>query len=309
MSTYRFDSLTPTAGAFFDQDLRSIRRELLEDTRAPLNGFSLIPQATDVSPYATSYEHRMYEGIGVAKFISDYAEDLPNVDISARAELFNVRDLGAAYKYSIREIEASAALSTGLDRKKAKAARDAIEQAMNRVMFFGSAEEQLFGWVNYPYIPRRVVSFAFDASAASADVLAEMHALPDGVFLQTQTSRRPDVLAVATSIYNYVKSTPWSLSTNGATDKTILKQFLETNHFIKEVIPVHELEGAGPNGEHLMIAYTKDETVFSHKLVEAFTQRAPQEINLAIITNCYGKTGGIAADKPLEMAIAEVPAS
>lgn len=303
----RLDSLSTSAGIFFEQDLRAVRKEVLEFKRPPLNAFDLIPQATDVPAWADTYEHRMYELIGVAKFISDYSKDLPNVDISSHNEIFNAKEFGAAYQYSTSEIEKSNALGMELDRKRALSARVAIEQKFNRIQFYGDTDVQLFGWVNNPYIPRRVISFPFNNTSSSLNILAEMHATINQPYLQTETSALADTLVVAPEIMTYIEATPWSVNSQGATDKTILQQFMATNSRVKEVKSAHELSAAGPNGEHLMIAYTKDPLVFSHKLIREFTQLAPQPQVMAFITNCHAKSGGIAADRPLEMVIAEVP--
>jgi hypothetical protein len=305
----RLDSLSPSAGAFFERDLRFVRKEIIEDQRPPLNAFTLIPQATDIPAYADSYEHRMYEMIGVADFIADYAQDQPNVDIAARNELFNAREFGCAYQYSISEIEKSAALDYQLDRKRALSARIAIEEKFNRIQFFGDTGVQLFGWVNYPYIPRRIVSFPFDSTSSTVNILAELNAAINQPFLQTRTSGHADTLVMAPELMTFLEATPWSVSSSGATDRTIMEQFLATNSRVSEVKAAQELSFAGPDGEHLMIAYRKDEMIFSHKMMRPFTQLAPQDRNMAIITNCHAKSGGIACDRPLEMVIVEVPVS
>lgn len=310
MSNFRFDGLlSPNAGMFFEKELRSIRKEILEDQRAPLNGMELIPQGDDVEPWANTYEHQMYEMIGVAEFISDYSEDLPLVDVAARQEVFNAREFGCAYKFSLDEIEKSAALGKGLDRKRTRAAMVAIDEKFNRIQFFGDTATQLFGWLNYPYIPRRIISFPFDDSSSSLDILSEVNAMMFNPWFNTSTVAQPDTLVMAPELYAYISTTPWSKSSNGATDMTILTHFKTNNPMVKEVKAARELSNAGPNGEHLMVAYKKDPLIFEHKLIRPFTQEAPQNRSLSIITNCRAKSGGVASDRPLEMLIGEVPAA
>ena len=302
---WRFDSLTPSIGIFFEDELRATREEILEDSRPPLNGFATIPQANDIPEWANSYEHQMYEVIGVAEFISDYADDLPNVDIAGRSETFNARAFGCAYKFSNDEIAKSQALGKGIDRKRARAARVITEQKFNRIMFYGDPETLLWGLFNSPYVPRYVSSVPFDATSDSGDILAEMNAIWNTPFLTTETVSRPDFMGMYPEGYTYVSDTPWSAS---AGDTTILEHFRKS-HPEARVEVVRENAGAGPNGEDLITVYPMDEDVFAHKMIRPFTQEAPQDKNLAQITNCHAKSGGIAADRPLEMVIAEIPRS
>lgn len=307
--TSRYDSLLgPQVGVWFENDLRNVRSEVVEFEQPPRNGFEYIPQDTSEPEWIKQYEHRMYEPIGVAQFISNFIDDLPLVDISTHAEVFNARPFGCAYKYDVDEIAASQAKGMQLDRKRGMSARLVTEQKFNRIMFYGDPATQLFGLLNYPFCQRRIITVPFDSSSTPQDVLDEMNAYVNSVFNVTETIGEPDFLGMPPAAYTYVSSRKIA-----DTDTTILGHFMANNPFFKEgrgeVVPLHELKGAGPNGNDVMVLYRRDPLVLAHKLVRPFTQEEAQPINLAVRIPCHAKSGGIASDRPLEISIAELPTS
>lgn len=306
---FRFDSLItdPRSAVFFEQQLRHIRQEVVLDQQVPLSGFKVIPQNTNIASHATQYEHRMYEPLGVARFISDYADDLPLVDIATRSEVFNLRTFGCAYQFSLEEIEASAATpGLELEKKRAMAARLVTEQKFNRIMFWGDPDTRLFGLLNYPYIPRRLldVKFSYETSDPH-DILNELNELVNSIFDLTETTGYPDYMGMPPAAYTHIASR----ALREGSDTTILQHFMMNNPFFKDggtVEPLQELKGAGPDGEDLIFVGRRDENLFSHALARPFTQLAPEARNLAIITNCHAKSGGVACDRPLELVIGEL---
>lgn len=308
MPDWRFDGiLDPETGIWFENDLRDVREEIVEDAQPPRNGFRFIPQDTDVAEWAETYEHRMFEPIGVAEFIANWADDLPLVDISNRAEVFNVRTFGCAYKFSLDEIAKSRATGMNLDRKRAMAARLITEQKFNRIMFFGDSTTQLFGLLNYPFAPRFLIPVSFDENSTPDAILNAMNSQVNAIFNLTETIGEPDFFGLPPAEYAHVSSR----RIGDGTDTTILMHFENNNPFFKggrgEVVPLHELKGAGPNGENVSVVYRRDPLVLGHKMVMEFRQLAPQERNLAILTNTWAKSGGIASDRPLEISIGEFP--
>lgn len=292
-------NLTPQAGAHFERDLDFVRQQVLEDRRPPKNAFLLIPQAGDVPDWAETYTHRMVEFIGRAKFIADYADDLPRVDIAGREATFNVKSFGAAYEFSRKEILRSAQ-GLGLSDKRPRAAREAIEEKFNRIQWYGDPSAGLFGLLNFPYIPRYAMTVAFDGSADPHDVLAELNALSRQPAILTDDTASPNTLLLAPEKYYYVSDTPL----REGSDTTILEHFLGT-HPGWTVESVNELRGAGPTGGDVAVVYRRDPLNVEHKLVEPFTQLPAQARNLAVVTNCVAQSGGVVSDYPQEMVIGE----
>lgn len=307
---YRFDSLLGAeSGIFFERELTDVRTEVIEEERPPRNIFEHIAQDTSKQPWANQYEHRMWDYIGVAQFISDWADDLPLVDIAGREEVFNMRAFGCAYQFSIDEIEASAALGRQIDRKRALAARLVTEEKFNRIGWFGDPATMLFGVTTYPYIPRRISSVRFHSTETADNMLAEMNAAVNSIFDFTETVGQPDLYLMAPAAYAEVSSR----RLGSGTDTTVLGHFLENNPFFRDgkgtVAPLQELKGAGPNGEDIDVIGSNDLMIGGHVMAREFTQLSPQEKNLSVYTPCHAKSGGCAFDRPYEFLVVERPAS
>lgn len=304
---YRFDSLLgESAGIFFDRELVDVRTEIVEQVRPPKNIFLYFAQDTSKSEWANQYEHRSFDVVGEAQFIADYADDLPIVDLAGREEVFNMRTFGCAYQYSIEEIKASQALGRELDRKRALGCRLVTEEKFDRIGFYGDPATQLFGWLNYPYMPRRISSVSFTAGTDADVMLAEMNAAVNSIFGRTNTIGTPNLYGLSPNAYTQVTSRRLANS-----DLTVLEHFLRANPSFSEgkgrVVPIWELAGAGPNGEDLDLIGSDDEMVGAHVIARPFTQEPPQARNLAMYTPCHAKSGGVYLDRPLEFLLVERP--
>lgn len=303
----RLDALTsPGTGLFFRRQLEYIVPEVLRKRLPPLNGMRFFAVRTDVPVGPETYTFRMYEPVGVAKFISDYADDLPSVDVAAKEETFNLKEIGASYKFSLEEIEAARYANVSLDLEKAMAARRAIEERHNQIIWYGDAAHGLHGVVNYPFIPREALAEPISGAATSADdVIETMNSFCNAIYGESNQTERPTRLLIPPNEYTYIANTPRSATS----DTTILQFFLDNQPFITEVAPAHELFEAGPNGENLIVAFDPDPRVMKYVMPRPFTQQPAQERNLAMVINAHSRTGGMCSQYPRGARIGELPAA
>ncbi len=173
---YRQDGpLDAEAGAFFQDELRSIDKRILEDDRAPLNGFQVIPQDNKTAgPWDNQYEERSMQFTGLAEFLGDAADDMPFVDVGLRADVYNIRTFGCAFMHTVAEIEKARSIGRPLDEWRGRAARVANEEKFNRIMWYGDPAAQLFGVLNNPFANR----FFFDNDLVFATAAATPSARP-----------------------------------------------------------------------------------------------------------------------------------
>lgn len=291
-------SLRALAGSKFERDLEFIRARVYDDKRPPLNGSVLIPQDGEVPEWAETYTHRRAEMLGQAQIVADYADDLPLVDVSGDEDTYRVKMIGVAYQFSVKE-QQGAERGIPLQTSRPMAARVAIEEKLNRIQFYGDPSAGLFGWLTFPYIPRYYLAEDFSSGNANPyNVLDELNQFFDSAGVRTDTVASPDTLAVAPAKYFYLASTPL----REGSDTTILQHFTANRPGVS-VENAQELRGAGPDGEDLMVAYRRAPENLQHKLVQPFTQMAPQMKNLSVLTNCIAQSGGVVSDAPLEMTI------
>lgn len=295
----------PGVGLYFQRQLEHIFPEVLRHKQPPLNAMRLFPLDTSVSPGAKTYTQRMLEPLGVAKWISNPADDVPFSSVAASEDTFKLKEMGAAYGYSIWDILAGMMGGYRLDTEEAIATRRAIEEWQNTTFWNGDASVTIFGVLNFPYLPRHILGGPIDGTVAADTIVGMLNDFVNSIFTVSKQTERPTVLAMATTPYSYIMSTP--RSTNN--DTTIGQYFIKNNPFIQRIEPAHELEEAGPNDENLLIAYTPEKRTGKLVVAQPYTQLPAQERNFSFVVNCWSKIGGFSSSYPLAVAIGEVPLS
>lgn len=292
-----------TGSIFLERQLNHIMPSVLEAKLPQLNAFRVFPMDTSVPWYVSTHSRQMLTSHGVAEWIADYSDDLPQVGVSGEEQVFRLADFGVSYGWSLKEIAAAMASNVNLRNAKAIAARRAAEEKHNRTIFFGDSSKGLYGATNYPHFPRTFIANPIATGTAADTVLADMHDFVLGIHTRTNQVARPTRLLMPTAAYDYVSRTFRSANS----DKTILQAFLDTSQFITEVIPVAELDGAGPNGEDIMMAFEPSERLIASIVPAIFNQRPVQERNLSFVVPCHATNGGVASDYPLEVGIGVIP--
>lgn len=295
---------TVTGGVFLERQLNHLLPSILEAKLPALNAFRLLPVDRSVPAWAKTYSRHMLTPHGIAEMIADYSDDLPQVGVSGEETTFKVAEFGASFGWSLTEMEAAMANGVGLNSRLAMAARRAIEEKHNRIAWEGDASRGLYGATNYPHFPRTFLPNAIATGTSADTILADMHGFVLGIHTRTNQVARPTRLLVATAPYDYISRTFRSANS----DKTILQAFLDTSQFITEVVPVSEFDGAGPNGEDIMMAFEPSERVIAAVVTRMFDMRPVQERNLAFVVPCLAGSGGVASDFPLEVGIGVIPA-
>ena len=69
--------LDSTESAFLARQLTHIRAQTLTVKRAPMNAFQVFPVQTDIPSGAETAVQYVFDAVGVAEIISNYADDLP----------------------------------------------------------------------------------------------------------------------------------------------------------------------------------------------------------------------------------------
>lgn len=291
----RFDDNT----IFFARALDFVKARTYDRKYPEMKGNVLVPIATDVPEYAETVTTRVFDEVGIAKVISNYADDLPRADVRAREFTVTVRTIGDSYGYNINELRASQATGQGLDTRKAAAARRAIEQKLNRISLRGDAMYNLLGLLNHPNIPAvTALTGVWDNVATDGDeILADLNAMYIGIRNQSNGVHEPNRVVMGPK------------QTAAATTKRVSETFGETawsffkkQHPNIELVEAFELKGAGTAGADLALMYDHSEENLWHQLVMAFNQLPPQARNLEFVIACMARSGGVTIQYPLAFA-------
>ena len=102
----RFDS-AEDAAVFFARELDYIKAKSYDKQYPELNGIHIFPVTHEAPEGAETLTFYSYDKTGLASVISNYATDLPRVDIKGKPSTVQIRSIGASYGYSVQEMRAS----------------------------------------------------------------------------------------------------------------------------------------------------------------------------------------------------------
>lgn len=307
-STGRLDA---NESVFFARQLEAIRPRAYDVKRAKLSAFEVFPIDTSIPAGASTITYRQYDGVGAAKIIANYADDLPRSDVTGKEFTSPIKGIGNSYGYSVQDIRAAQFSGTPLDAKRQAQARRAHDEQVNRLAWSGDTVSGLPGFLSNANItgytvPADGTGTSKLLSTKTADqILRDMNGIVNSVFTISKGVHRANELWMPLAQYSLIASTPRS----STSDTTILEYFLANNPFVERVIPVLELgstANGGLNGAtDTMIAADNSIDNYQMNVSMMFMQHAPQQKGLAFEVPCESRFGGVTIEYPLAFSRAD----
>lgn len=283
----------------FTRQLQFIEQEIYT-TEYPANrARDLIPVDGSVPNWADSFVWRIWDWAGMAKIITRYSDDLPAVDVMAAEKIQKIESLGASFGYSIQDLRAASRLNMPLDTEKGELARMTVENRIENLAVFGDTTVGLPGFCNMPNVP--ILSSPGNLTGnwlggATADqILDDLHAMADAVVNNTKNTHKPDTIVLPLAHYSWIARK----KVNNFTNETILKVFLETSPWIRNVDQWNYLSTADGSGGPLAICYQRHPRVVKLVIPQEFEMLPPQPKNLAFSIPCHARFGGVSWRYPL----------
>ena len=305
----KFTHLDADESVFFARELESVKSKTYDVKYANLQARTLIPVSFEAGPGADTIKYEQWDQVGVAKIVSNYATDLPRVDVKAKEFRSPVKSLADSYGYSIQDVRSAKLAGKPLEARKAAAAKRGILQAENTIAFFGNSEHGLQGLLSHPNVP--VVVIPADGTGASkkfstktADkIIRDINSIVNAPINNTKGVEVPDTCLFPVDVFTLLSSTPWSATANS--DTTILEFVKKANPHIKNWGWLNELKDAGGAGIDQAICYRRDPEALTLEVPQDFEQFAPQEKGLAFEIPCHSRCGGVIIYYPLSLAKAD----
>lgn len=300
-------NLDAVGSIFFANQLNYIQSKVYEYEYPELEAFNVLPISTSAPAGAEYITYMAYQGAGRARVIESYADDLPAADLQGFQMMQKIKSIGASYRYSHQEIRAAQWANVDLPYRQAEVARRAIMQEINSLAFVGSVPGGFTGFFNNPSVPLYTVpadgvgGSTTWASKTPDQILRDLNNLANQIAVNSNGVERPDTVLLPLEQYAMIASMPRSPTT----DTTILSFFLMNNPYIRQVIPIPQLAGAGPTGLDIMIAYEMNSNKLTMEIPMPFTQYPPQERNLEFVVNCEARFGGVSIFYPLSVNIGQ----
>lgn len=278
---------------FFDEQLALIKARTYDVRHKALKALTLLPVSTEQDPGAEHIIWRSFDQVGIAKLVSDYANDYPRVDIGGEEHTSPIKEIGASYGYSIKEIRRAQKAGISLDAKKAEACRRAIDEKQDSIAWKGDAKGKLPGFFNHPGITEYVAPNGAGgsktwASKTADEIVADFAAIISTAPESTNGIEQPDTVIMPLSLYNKLQNTPYGSNR----DKTILGFIRENYPQITRIDWVLDLVGAGAGNTSRVMAYARDPMKVEVQIPQRFEQMPPQLTGKAYDIICSQSTGG-----------------
>jgi len=291
---------------FLERELQKIESETYDVEFPELQYKEIVPVVVTNEPYAKSIYYKQATKTGVARIISDYADDLPNVSKFVKEFSRPVKAIGDAYVYSWEEVEAAAKNGVNLSSDLAIIARETIEQKIDDIALLGDDENGIEGFFDLSNVQSYTVPADGTAGSAFWSAKTNLQIIRDvaGLINKAASGTKGVESGVNTVLlpldrYATLATTPMSAD-NG---NTIL-QFLKNSFPQVTFMPAYKLSGMlgtpATYGER-MIAYNRNPRKVKMNMTSPFRQMPPQAKNLSFSVPCVAKVAGVVSPYPMSI--------
>lgn len=313
----KFKFLDAGASIFFTRDLETIASKTYDQPFPELKAMSGdMPITNNTGADGATYTFRSYTEMGVARFVSDYADNAPRIDIKGEEESIQIRSIEAAYGYSVMDIRFSARQGISLSPRKAIATRRANESLMNKAAWLARpADPQYEGSTGLFYNPN-ITSYKVEVEGANyawadktpAAIIKDIVTLVNTPIILTNGIEIPDTFRCPLEQFSHISATKIAADS----DLTILDWVkkvcpqITSWGWLQECknLPVIPSTGVAATTS-IAIVYKNSEEKFSLEIPVLFEQFPPEARNLEYVITCLSRFGGVVMYYPLSVALAE----
>lgn len=304
---HKLDAISSNATVFFARELEDIDAVLYEIKKKELVYRQFIPVSNRVNAGADSYTYRMFDKVGMAKIISDYADDLPRADVFGNEYTSKIKSLGSSFGYSTQEVRAASMANVPLETWKASAARRAIHEQESEIAWRGNDDSGLPGFLNNVNIPITATptgTGGFTWLLKTPDeIIADVSLIITQVRANSKKRFSADTMLLPIAQWNIIATTPRSTTS----DMTILEFLTKPGNSFGlttiESIP-DELDSAFTGGtEDGLIVYEKNSEVLEQMIPLEMITHPVQERGLEFVIPVESRHGGTVLRYPIACAI------
>jgi hypothetical protein len=291
---------------FFDEQLTLVKARTYDVIHKDLKALTLLPVSTEQDDAAEHIEYRSYDQVGMAKIVSDYANDFPRVDTLGTKKSVQVHSLGDSYGYSIQEIRRAARANFNLDARRAMAARRGIEEKQDHIAWFGDQKAGLNGFINAEGITEYVAANGAGGGKAwsgktADEILADVVGIITAAPESTNGKEVPDTLILPLALYNKLAYTPYGDNR----DKTLLTFIRDNYPTLTRIEWVQDLVGAGAGKTNRVMAYTRDPMKVEVQIPLRLEQLPPERKGMEYSVICHQRTAGTIVYYPMSVVFCD----
>lgn len=292
---FRADAAT---GVIFAQQLQAMSNRIRERAYPQWKGKNLLPMQNEAPFGAEEFAYVVADRVGMLKHITNYADDLPNIEVTGEKVVVNIRAFGGAIIYSVFEIAKATMAGMNIVDRKGMAIRNAAEEKLDRIIWVGDAETGLTGLYNAPNVTTRTAAATW-ATATAAQIYGDLVFPFTQQAADTLGAERPDTIVMTSSSHERARTTFFGDNTG----ESVLERFQKSY----PDITIETVEWLGPQGtgqaNSAMIHYRNDSEKLGVEVPKPFTLMPPEARNLATVVDGYLATAGVVVYFPLSVTV------
>jgi hypothetical protein len=293
-------NLDANQSAYFGRQLEAIKNQTYDIKQGMLKAVELFPIDSTTPDYAETQVYYQYDARGLAKIISDYATDVPSVEIAGRQFVSKIETIGLSYSYSIMDIKKAAIQGTPLTVRKALATQRGVMARHNQLFWVGDTVAGIVGVLTNASVPNAQVtadgtgSSALWSTKTATQILRDLVQGVTEIKALTRGVESPNLLVLSEGRLNVIRGTRMSPDS----PDSILVAF---NNMFPEirVEGAEELTGAFQGGTEGFLLGRNESTHIELIAPIVYEETAPEQKNLSYSVNAIGRNGGAVIYYPL----------
>lgn len=285
---------------FFDRELTQKKAIAYEKKYPELKGRLVVPANFDYDPAVETIIYEMYDLVGAAQLVENYATDFRRVDTSTGEFSAKVKAFGASVGMTFQDIRRARMANKPLEQRKFNAARRAILLADDQAIALGNTQLGFTGVLNHPNVPE--VS-AVDIGGGvtqwenktGEQIVADLSLGLSTILTQSNGVEQPNAVVLPPTSYSVA-----ALKTLTNTSVTALQHFLKNQQSITSIESWAQLEAAGTSSSKRALFYKRDPDYLEHPVPQDFeTPVPPQWKGGEMETLFHSRFGGVIIRYPL----------
>lgn len=298
---FRADAAT---GLVFAQQLQAMSNRIIERPYPQWKGKNLLPMQNEAPFGAREFAYRVSDRVGMLEHITNYADDLPNIEVTGEKVIVDIHEFGGSFSYNILEVAEASVAGMNISDRKMQAIRDAAEQKLDQIIWVGDAETGMKGLYNAANVttrtaPNGAAGTSTWATKTAAEIYADMVYPVTQQATDTMGAERPDTIVMTSASYERARTTFFTDNTG----ENALQRFMTSYPEIK----IETVEWMGPQGTGLanssMIHYRNDSSKIGVEVPKPFNTLPPEPRNLAIYVAGFLSTAGVVVYFPLSVTV------
>lgn len=261
-----------------------------------------IPTQQGIPEWANVYTWQMFDKVGRAKIIGAHSDDLPRVDAIGREQSKIIKELGASYAWTVKEIKRAAATGVDLDRLRAFACRHSIDTEIDFILANGVTSHGLEGLLTLTGantatpVVKTGGGTTWTMDGNPDEIAADLFAIVTKAQVDMLQAKGPVFTKMVVLVPVEKYAILMQKRMGDGSDNSILSHVLKNCPWIEAVEPWRHCKNAGSGGAiDRMVAYVRNPLVVAAILPQEYTEMTPEQRNLEMLVNATASIGGVVA--------------